>query len=137
MTRLRWWMRSPLPWQWVPRRFMPQIDEADYTALIEWLMWKRIEFSQSTMNCDQIQFRQHVDFNKVHTMPPENFNKPIWVSMDGVVLDGNHRAMAHKIANQPVDCIVIGLPFAAAVGALFSFRGTYDYAQRRVQHAAF
>jgi hypothetical protein len=115
---------------------MPQIDEASMTALVEWLAWKSVPVADVERSADQLRFRQHVDFNRVRTMPQEVFDKPIWVSEDGSVLDGNHRAWAHKLANKPAHCLQVQLPFNQAVAALFSFAGTYDYAQRR-PHAAF
>jgi hypothetical protein len=130
VKHIRWFDRCQLPWQFVPRRFMPQVDEADMSALVEWLSWNKIEISEATRTADQLSFRQHVNFDRVRSMPDDVFNKPIFISNDGVVLDGNHRAWAHKLANKPAQCLVIDLPFAQAIKALFSFAGTYDYAQR-------
>jgi hypothetical protein len=114
---------------------MPQVDEADQTALVEWLAWKGIRVAQVTRSPDQLRFRQHVDFDRVRRMPDEVFRKPIWVAADGSVLDGNHRAWAHRLRSQPAECLMIDLPFRAAIGALFSFAGTYDYAQRSAHRA--
>lgn len=129
------WFEHPLHWHFVPRRFMPQIDEADETALTEWLAWKGVQVEPVTLDPDALHFAQHVDFDRVRSMPADCYAKPIWVSSDGWVLDGNHRATAHKLKGQPVDALRIDLPFERAVAALFSFAGAYDYAQHQA-HAA-
>ena len=129
------WFERPMHWRYVPRPFMPQVDEADQQALIEWLTFKGVEVTQVTVQPDRLQFAQHVDFNKVEAMSDDVYAKPIWVSRDGFVLDGNHRATAHKLRGDAVEALQVELDFEEAIGAIFSFAGTYDYAQRR-SHAA-
>jgi hypothetical protein len=118
----------------IARREMPQIDEADETALVEWLAWKKVEVTEVVLNPNQLHFHQRVNMNRVRSMPQWVYDKPAWVSEDGYVLDGNHRAHAHKLHGDPMNCLRIDLPFEQAVEVLFSFAGTYTYAQR--QHAA-
>jgi hypothetical protein len=123
------WCNRPMHWQYVPRPFMPQVDEADETALVEWLAFRGIKVSETTIEAEQLEFHQHVDFNRVETMPADVYAKPIWVAQDGSVLDGNHRATAHKLKGDPVKALRVELPFEQAVAAIFSFAGTYDLAQ--------
>ncbi len=119
------WFKKQIPWHLVPRRLMPQVDEQDMTALFEWLAWKGISVAEVTVHPDQLQFRQKVDFNKVNSMPDFVYRKPVLISNDDTVLDGNHRSWAHKLKGDPEQCYQVNLPFAEAIGALFSFRGTY------------
>jgi hypothetical protein len=123
-----------MPWTIVPRRDMPQIDHEDMTALVEWLAWKGIALSHERIDASELQFRQRIDLSLTASMDDETYGRPIWISRDRAVLDGNHRGFEHKVRAQPVDCFVIDLDFEDAVAALFSFAGTYDYAKvdRRV-----
>jgi hypothetical protein len=122
------WFNRPVRWHYIPRRLMPQVDGADLTALMEWLAWKGIGVTSVTVQPSQLQFRQKVDYDKARTMPAAEYIKPVLISDDGVVLDGNHRAEAHIMRNEPEHCLKLSLPFQQAIGALFSFAGTYSYA---------
>jgi hypothetical protein len=127
------WFLKAIPWHYVPRRLMPQIDEADLTALAEWLAWRGVKMTDTVVRAEQLQFRQKVDFNKVKTMPPAVYAKPVLISNDYAVLDGNHRSWAHKLKGDPESAMMIDLPFAEAIGALFSFCGTYSYSKPQLE----
>lgn len=132
--RLFWFLRHPLRWRFVPRRVMPQVSRSDYTALLEWLAWRGVRVEDTTLDPTTIRFAQRVDMNRVLAMNPEEYDRPVWVSSDSYALDGNHRCTAHVIKRESVRALRIDLPFQEAVGALFSFAGTYDYAgERRVK----
>lgn len=109
---------------YVPRMVMPQVHHHDYTALFEWAAFKGIEVSTVERSTDELKFRQHVDVKTLH-VSPKNYDKPILISSDGFVLDGNHRATAHKLKGDPVTCIMFDADFESAMKLLFSFAGTY------------
>ena len=111
----------------IARAQMPQIDEADMTALVEWLTWKGIDVVTVERQPDQLRFHQKVSWSRVHRMDAETYAKPIWVSADGYVLDGSHRAWAHKLKGEPIKCLLVALPFFNALEALLSFSGSYTY----------
>ena len=120
--------------KYIPRAMMPQIDAADSTALVEWLTWEGVDVVSVMREPDSLRFHQKVDWDRVHSMDPETYSKPIWISSDGYVLDGNHRAWAHKLNGEKVWCLVICQPFHKSIDLLFTFAGTYTYGDGK-QHA--
>jgi hypothetical protein len=123
------WCERPMPWHKVPRPFMPQIDDEDHPALLEFLKVKGVPHKQVWLDPGDLHFDQKVSMDLVHEMPPNVYAQPIWVSNEPTVLDGNHRATAHRERGDTVEAVQIDLPFEKAIEVLFSFNGTYDYAE--------
>jgi hypothetical protein len=105
---------------------MPQVDIDDYPALLTWALWQSISYSDETRDPHTLKAHQRVNWQRVATMPDEIYKRPILISADGFILDGNHRAAAHRQRGEPVSCIVLGVPFFHALGVLYSFAGTTE-----------
>jgi len=112
---------------YVPRQVMPQIDEADLLAFVEFATFNGVEVEDREVDITELKFHQRVDMVKVHNLTEDELAKPLLVSEDLFVLDGNHRAVGHKLNGTPARCLVIKAVFEQAIGLLFSFPGTYSY----------
>lgn len=111
---------------YIPRPLMPQIEEADLTAFVQWAAWEGVAVLEVEREADALRFHQRVNMARVRTMPPDLMAKPLLISRDGYVLDGNHRAAAHKLAGSPAPCLEVQADFQDAMRLLFSFAGTTD-----------
>lgn len=112
---------------YVPRPVMPQVDECDLTALIEFVTFRGCETKEGKTDPDELHFHQRVDFDKCKKMKKETLKKPVLISLDMFVLDGNHRTMEHKLLGTEVPYIMLCKPFEEAIGLLMAFPGTYEY----------
>lgn len=106
----------------IPRHDMPQVAASDLTALIQWLTFNGVAVTECERRPDSLTFRQAVYHVNVNAS-----GAPILISNDSCILDGNHRATLAKLEapSVAVRCLMIGLPFAEAFKALFTFAGTY------------
>ena len=130
-----WWCHK-LHSHYVPRSVMPQIDEADLPALISFVTEHGVRVTEVTRSPDQLHFHQRVNLHRVATMPQAVYDKPLLISRDGYVLDGNHRAVAHKQRGEPASAIQLDATFLGAMRLLFSFPKTYTYGDG-LAHAAY
>jgi len=119
---------------YIPRPEMPQVDEKDYPALFEFVKSQSIPLLTERFQPNQLRAHQRVSWDKVVSMDEVTFRKPVLVSQDRFVLDGNHRWTAHVHRNVPLSAYVLGLEFEAAIGLLFKFPKTYSYGDGK-QHA--
>jgi uncharacterized ParB-like nuclease family protein len=112
---------------YVPRPLMPQIDESDYPALFAFLQGKGIAVETVTLETATLKQHQRVDSFNPAAMPVDVLAKPVLISADYFVLDGNHRYVAHlHLGLETINCIRLdGLSFEDAIAALFSFPNTY------------
>lgn len=110
---------------YVPRPVMPQLNEEDYHDFVAFLAMKDIAVDMIERAPDQLRAHQHIDPIKAERMTPDIREKPIWISADDFILDGNHRWLAHVMDNTPLDCLQIGLPFDEAIDVMFAFPRTY------------
>lgn len=109
----------------VPRRIMPQIDEADLAALFEFLRGHGVTVKRVTVQPEALCFRQHVDEARLPGMPAYVLAKPLLLSAEGCVMDGNHRAARHKLDGTAASAFQIMLPFEVAFDLLCEFGRTY------------
>jgi hypothetical protein len=106
---------------YVPRPLMPQVHHRDYPELLAYLHERMVEVSRVELPCIDLQFHQRVgSIANVH-----NPDKPVLISLDRYVLDGNHREEWHREHHEPVSCIMIHLPFGDAIEVLLAFPKTY------------
>jgi hypothetical protein len=110
---------------YIPRDEMPQIDAITYPDLFSWLLQRKVRYSVQRLDPNALHFRQHTGSEIVANMSQEVADKPILVSADGYVLDGNHRATWHKLNGSQAMAIQIELPFVNALLALFVFPKSY------------
>src|ERR1035437_2765129 len=101
----------------IPREDMPQVFSKDLTEFKEFLTSHDIHFhagtcSPSVLNVAQNQF----DTDKISKLmgdasATDPLSKPILISADNYVLDGNHRLAACLLLNRAIPYIKIELPF--------------------------
>lgn len=113
----------------IARKEMPQIRSADLPAFAEWAEARGVNVSNKWIRASVLQFKQAVDAEHARAMPDAVLEKPIVVSCDMVVLDGNHRAAANAALGNMANVVIVGLPFAGAVDLMFEFPGVMDLAQ--------
>jgi hypothetical protein len=114
---------------YVPRQDMPQIDEGDLIPLIVHLTKKRVNVRNALVPPDDLLFHQHVFESRIPASTSPDMERPLLVSGDGYVLDGNHRAVAHKRLGTRPPCLIIDADFTEAMALLFSFPRTYTYGE--------
>lgn len=111
----------------VPRNRMPQIDGDEYPGMLVFLGSTGIAFSAGYIDPETCHSHQLVDVARANGMPLKFLERPVLLSKDLCVLDGNHRWYRHligKISDMPF--IRIELPFFQAVEALETFPKTYE-----------
>lgn len=114
----------------INRKFMPQIDEAQIIPLLSHLAKVNVNSSFHSLPSAFLTSHQEVDEEKVEGIMgnPEALAKPLLVAQHGCVLDGNHRAAAHKKLNTPlVNMIIVPLPYEDALLALAEAHESYAY----------
>ena len=119
---------------YVPRQNMPQVDEGDYIALLVHLARKGAAPEVLVASPDDLLFHQRVFEQFIPAFESPEMAKPLLVSREGYVLDGNHRAAAHKRYGTKPVVIVIHANFTEAMKLLFSFPRTYTYGEANAIH---
>lgn len=112
---------------YIPRPVMPQVDWDDITALCEFAVSRSCEVKDGIADPNEVKFHQHVDMDKIVNMPLDLLEKPILISQDMFVLDGNHRAEKHKLLGTAIPYIMLRKPFEDALALLYAFPGTYEF----------
>jgi hypothetical protein len=114
--------------QYVPRPVMPQIDGHDEPKFLVFAAERGITTTVKQIGPGLCMSRQHVDMDRVRAMPEHIQKKPVIVSNDMVILDGNHRWTRHLIDGTQMTAYIVDLPFETAVDLMFAFPKTYDLA---------
>jgi hypothetical protein len=110
----------------IPREQMPQIDEKDIPRLLVWLGSQGVGLSAGHCSAEGLQFHQAVILEKVHAMSSDLMAKPILISEDHGVLDGNHRGARHVIEKLPCPFIRLHTDFSHAINLLKAFPYSYE-----------
>jgi hypothetical protein len=108
----------------ISRTDMPQITD-DVLLLLD----KKFSTSKIKLSADEVKslrpVQVHIDMDKVKNI--DKFTKPIVVSSDKILVDGNHRAAAFvmKMAGSDslIDVIVIGAEFIDVLAFLRTAEG--------------
>ncbi len=108
---------------YVPRAKMPQIDADKIPALLEYLTAQGVAFEHVQLDPHKCSMRQHVVLDHARFVELIHPRWPAIVSIEPVVLDGNHRCQWDKEVGAPLDAIQIKLEFEAAIEVLFKFPG--------------
>lgn len=118
-----WYMHPSMTGADIPRRVMPQIEEADYPALLRFLGSIDVEVKHRIELADSLIHRQAMDaFDPARVGVWEAITKPVIVARDGSIIDGNHRAMAAQYIGQPyIPTLRIMRPFEPAIASCFAF----------------
>lgn len=111
---------------YVPRPDMPQVDEANLPELVARAFNAGISPAFEVVDPSTLRAHQRIDHAKAKAMPPGVYLKPVLISADGYVLDGNHRWWSHVYRHEGVmNAIRLGLPFEQAIAWLFELPFTY------------
>lgn len=102
---------------YVPRPAMPQIDERDYARLIaDAYNHPAAEVWLETIDPRKLRAHQRVDHARAQGMDDAIRAKPVIVSADNYVLDGNHRWWAHVHAGSKAMAVIrLGFDFDAGL----------------------
>lgn len=106
----------------ISRTDMPQIDDQMLRDLDE-----AFGMSSMTMNSEELSklksLQPHIDMNKVNKI--NEFRKPIIVSSDSFIVDGNHRAAAFVVKKNGTDEeMYVNIIGTDAIGILSFLRGS-------------
>lgn len=111
---------------YIPRAEMPQVDEADLPILVHKAVVKSVEPTFEVVSPKSLHAHQHVDIDLARKMPIEVKLKPLIASLDGYIVDGNHRWWANvHDGNQAVNIIRLGLSFEKAIDWLLTLPFVY------------
>jgi hypothetical protein len=113
----------------IPQAAMPQIDWIDYPALMAYLSAQGVPYTPCTVEPRKLRGRQRVHHAYVRKAmaSPEEMRKPVLVSADNLIIDGNHRWMGHVIKHSDVPVLRIERPFSECLPLVFSFPKTWTY----------
>jgi len=112
---------------YIPRDVMPQVDEADYPELLDFLASRGVRVERLEFDPWKMHVHQRISFDRSINMPDEVLRKPVLASREPYVVDGNHRWLGHVIRNTLVPTIKIDLPFDNAIETVKAFPKTYAY----------
>lgn len=110
----------------MPRELMPQIEPEAYADLIEYARLSDVDVSFEYIRPEALSFHQDVNAARACAIPREALRIPILIAEDGSVLDGNHRAYAHRQRGEYAHVIRFHLGFEEAIEFLCNFNGV-DY----------
>lgn len=111
----------------IPRAKMPQVDEKDMPRMLADAS-KDIGWEFGTITPNSIASHQYVNHKRAVDMPLHWAIKPILVSSDNAVLDGNHRLYSYRWWNgdhKEMIVIRLNLPFEEALDWLLHQEYTY------------
>ena len=104
---------------------MPQIHEHSYADMFVFLGAKGLTFEAGYIDSSLLKLHQEVDVAVAMALPPEKLVKPILISKDNFVLDGDHRGYRHFVDKTQAPFIRINALFYEALGLLLAFPETY------------
>lgn len=111
---------------YVPRPLMPQINEVDYGNFLAFCTAEGVRVNRRSINPTILHPHQHIDRLLLERIVSEGVeDKPVFVSLDLYILDGNHRWMLHLHKRTPLPAYQIDLPFEKAIELMFRFPKTY------------
>lgn len=114
----------------VDRAIMPQVDEKDIPELLVHLASLGIHAYQRAVDPHTLKGYQRIVPAKVKGIARNNrvlLSKPILMSSDGIIIDGNHRAAAARVVGCHVEALILAAPFAEVFSHVCSFPKTYEY----------
>jgi hypothetical protein len=101
---------------YVPRERMPQVDEKfTVRMIVDAAQGESLPTLEVLPPCE-IRAHQRIDHRRAAAMSPAIRAKPIIISSDGYVVDGNHRWWAHvKAGSEAIPVIRLALDFDEAI----------------------
>lgn len=111
---------------YIPRAKMPQIDEQDLPHLIATAFDKKLTPQLEVVDPNVLHAHQRVNHDRAFSMPIQFALKPVLISQDNFILDGNHRWWKHiHSGDKAMNVIRLGLKFDEAITWLFTLPFTY------------
>ena len=104
---------------YIPRALMPQVDGKFLPQLVATLYQDNHNPTFEVVDPDTLHAHQRCNAARARSMPLEVALKPVLVSHDNYVVDGNHRWWYHKYnGDSPMSIIRMGLLFDDAIAWL-------------------
>lgn len=107
--------------RYIPREDMPQIKEADLPEFLKFAKKRGVTVKYGRRDPKLLKAKQRIDLEKSASMPEHALKKPILITKDNFILDGNHRSGAHLLRKTKTNTIELGLKFADAIKLMFQF----------------
>jgi hypothetical protein len=108
----------------IPRTQMPQIDKAHLFTFRDWLMSHHgIRVRAGTIPASMVKPRQCGPYSIVTT--PETLRKPVLISRDYWIVDGNNRWYTHNVKKAIMPYWQLPCDFEEAFELMFAFPHTY------------
>ena len=121
----------------VPREQMPQIREEDIPRLLVYLGNLGIKFSAGELPIHKVVHHQDINWEIAKAIASDAFKlrKPVLVVEDDALIDGNHRAAAHKVAGKEfIGYIRLSVSFEHAIPLLNSFPLAYNKSGKLIKN---
>ena len=110
----------------VPRSLMPQVDEKDIAKLIVFMSEAGYPVIGAGKSSTPFTYHQDVDWTKVHAMPSTVLDKPVLVTREDEVIDGNHRSARHTVDGTRTPFIKFNASFVEALDILAAAPFAYE-----------
>lgn len=112
----------------IDRAIMPQIDDEHLTEFIDYLRGRGVGARYVAMRPKMLRGFQRINRWKVRGMArAKAYDKPILISRDDIIVDGNHRAAAARAAGSSlIGALMIDADFVDIFGLVCEFPKTYE-----------
>jgi hypothetical protein len=110
----------------VSRADMPQINERDIPALLAYLGTLSVTFSAGVIDPLKVRAHQAIDVDKAMAIPPKILTKPVLMSQEPVIIDGDHRWYRHCVDKTQMPYIQIEAEWHVCLKYIFAFPQTYE-----------
>ena len=112
----------------IARASMPQLDLAEYDYFVQFCANQGIDVIRKPVVANALNSMQCWGPWRSHIVKPTTARKPVLVSSDYYILDGNTRwASALLSKRSAIDAVILDLRFYDAVKFMFTFPATYAY----------
>ena len=113
----------------IPREHMPQVDFNRLPGLGEYLLAAKVPLvlrERAVIDLKAIQCLQ--SYNPYHSRTGEAAEKPVLVSRDGTIIDGNYRWMWHReMKHATLPCLEVQEDLYRTMTLIRAYSGTYTY----------
>lgn len=117
----------------IPRIHMPQLDLAQYDYFVQFCANNGVDVIRKPVVTQHLNSMQCWGPWRNHIVKPDTARKPVLVSSDFYILDGNTRWASALLKGKPeLDGIIVDLRFYDAIKFMFTFPATYAYGDGEV-----
>lgn len=113
----------------IDRSKMPQIDDGNIPTLLAYLGSLHIGFSAGMIDPIKVKAHQAIDADKAKAIPVKWLRTPVLLSMEPIVIDGNHRWYRHILDKTMMPYIQIQDEWHQCLKYILSFPQTYEEPQ--------